>query len=221
MRVLLFLLAILGGIVGGILSQNLKLPFSKGQLTPAINVIKERQQIIPGNGKIVKSIAKVKDTVLKVSTQTASGKILEGSGLILTADGLFVTLAQLLPRGANFSFKSQEKSFNFQILKRDLQKNLALVKLESVGFPTASFKDDLNLGEEIFIVGQVGNQTRVNVGIVSSLEENFILANIFEDDIMSGSGAFDIEGKIIGLVFIEKGRVKIIPVNILRQFAGL
>ncbi len=220
MRVFLIILAFLAGLAGGILSRVIPF-YASGPIKPGPGTLEVRQVIVKDHEQLIKAISKVQDTVLQVTTQTSSGAILEGSGLILTSDGLFLTLADLVPRGSNFSFKNQDKAFNFQILKRDLQSNLALVKLESAGLPTADFNSQLKLGEEVFIVSQAGGQKRVNRGIVSAFDKDVIFTSIIDEPIMAGSAAFNLEGKIVGLAFLEKNQVKIIPASVLRQFSGL
>ena len=155
---------------------------------------------------------------------------MEGSGLILTSDGLLVTLAELVPQGSDFNFFVNEEKVSFQILKRDLEENLALIKTETPNLPTAGFADleKLKLGERVFLVGVIFENQKitspvrvVNEGIVKSFDQDFIKTNIFEKNTLKGSPLFDIEGKILGLNTIDsEGKVIAIPISKIKSFAG-
>jgi len=163
-----------------------------------------------------------------VRTEKKDSKILEGSGLIVTSDGLVVTLAEIVPQGSTFSFFVDNEQVNFQILKRDLKENLALVKIEKSNLPTVSFADleKLKLGEKVFLVGTIFDKAVpskiVNEGIVKSFDKDFIKTNIFEKNILKGSSLFDIEGKVLGLNNVDlEGKVIAIPISKIKEFSGL
>ncbi|PJA83363.1 MAG: hypothetical protein CO146_01325, partial [Candidatus Nealsonbacteria bacterium CG_4_9_14_3_um_filter_37_29] len=116
----------------------------------------------------------------------------------------------------------------FQILKRDLKENLALVKIEKSNLPTVSFADleKLKLGEKVFLVGTIFDKAVpskiVNEGIVKSFDKDFIKTNIFEKNILKGSSLFDIEGKVLGLNNVDlEGKVIAIPISKIKEFSGL
>ncbi len=227
----IFIIGIGGGIFGSqflspyffkksISSQNLFPP-----QTP-IQVI-EKKEIIQENVALKKAIEKVEKTVIAVRTETKKGKFIEGSGFILTSDGLIVTLAELVPREGKFSFFIDEEAVPYQILKRNLKENLALVKVEKENLPTISFGDleKLKLGERVFLVGKVfktkGIKTLVNEGIVKYFDRDFIETNIFEEKNLAGSVLFDIEGNVLGINIVdEKGKVTALSVSKIRSFTG-
>lgn len=173
-------------------------------------------------------IEKAEKAVIAIKTETKKGKILEGSGFILTSDGLIVTLAELVPQGGKFSFFIDGKPASYQILKRDLKENLALIKVEKENLPTVSFAklETLKLGKRVFLVGKIlkpqGIKTTVNEGIVKYFDENLIETNILEKKNMTGSVLFDIEGNVLGINIVdEEQRIISLPVSKIRAFSGL
>ena len=223
------------GIVGGIFADQILWPyfierplFHQYRLEQSPVYVTERKEVtIQENVAIINAIEKVEKVVVGVRTETKAGKILEGSGLIITSDGLMVTLAELVPQGSNFSFFIDGKKVHFQILKRDLKENLALVKIEEESLPTVSFADleKMKLGERVFLIGVIFENEKpskiVNEGIVKSFSKDIIKTNIFEENILKGSPLFDIEGNILGLNTIDKeGKVITTPISKIKEFAG-
>ncbi len=65
-------------------------------------------------------------------------------------------------------------------------------------------------------------QQKVNTGIVTTFNENVIKTNISEKKEIEGSPLFNMEGKVVGLNFIdEDGKVSAVPITLIRQFIGL
>ena len=223
------------GIFGGIFADQILWPyfverplFYQYRLEQSPVYLTERKEItIQENMALRNAIEKVEKTVIGVRTETQAKKIIEGSGLIITSDGLVVTLAELVPQGSNFSFFVEGQSANFQILKRDLKENLALVKIEKSNLPIVSFAnlEKLKLGERVFLVGVIFEKEElskiVNEGIIKSFGEDFIKTNIFENYLLKGSPLFNIEGEVLGLNTIDKeGKVIAILISKIKTFAG-
>jgi S1-C subfamily serine protease len=227
------------GIVGGIFADQILWPyfverplFHQYRLEQSPVYVTERKEItIQENVALKNAIEKVEKAVVGVRTETKSGKILEGSGLIIASDGLLVTLAELIPQGSTFSFFIDDTPYQIngggQVLKRDLEENLALIKIEEENLPTVSFAnlEKMKLGERVFLVGVIFDEGEpskmVNEGIVKSFDQDFIKTNIFEKNILEGSPLFDIEGNVLGLNTIDKeGKVIAIPISKIKEFAG-
>ena len=193
-----------------------------------VYVTERKEVIIQENTALKNAIEKVEKVVIGVKTKTKEGNILEGSGLILTSDGLIITLADLVPQGSTFNFLVEGTPVPFQILKRDLKSNLALVKLEKTNLSAAAFANfrNLKLGERVFLIGAIFEknsvQKMVNEGIVKSFNDNSIQANISENATLAGSPLFNIEGQVLGLNTIDaKGKVIAIPISKIKEFTGL
>lgn len=225
------------GIGGGIFADQILWPyfierplFQQYRLEQSPTYVTEKQETtlyVQENTAIRKSVGDVLPAVVGVKTKTTSGETLEGSGLVLTSDGFIVTLASIAPKGSEFAFFVDAKWPAFQVLKRDLSNDLALIKLEKSGLKTRGFADltKIKLAEPVFLVGfdfsTTTPQNVVNSGIITSFSGDLIQTNIFEQKTMAGSPLFDIEGKLIGLcVIAADGRVSAIPANLIRAFTG-
>lgn len=230
------------GMAGGIFADQIVWPyfierplFQQYKLEQSPTYLTEKTEntlYVQENTAIRESVQDVLPAVVGVKTKTLPGEVLSGSGLVLTSDGLIVTLANLVPKGSEFSFFVDGKWPAFQILKRDLENNLALVKVERGGLKSRGFAEmaKIKLAEPVFLVGTdfaaavastTAPQNTVNAGIITALSDDLIETNIFEKKNISGSPLFDIEGKVVGLSFMgQDGRVWAIPANIIRTFAG-
>ncbi len=219
------------GAIGGIFADQILWPyfverplFLEYRLEQRpIHIIEKKEIIIQENIALQDAIEKVERAVIGVKTETKAGKTLQGSGLILTTDGLAITLAELVPHGSVYNFFVKGERVGFQILKRDLENNLALIKLEKTGLLTTAFADlgNLRLGERVFLIGQQP-KTIVNQGIVRGFDENFIQTNIFEENQLKGSPLFNIKGRVLGINTVkQEGKVIVIPVTKIRQFTEL
>jgi len=224
------------GMVGGIFANQILWPYfverplfyQYGLEKNPTYITETKEIIIQENIALKDALEKVKKTVAGVRTQTKTGKVLEGSGLIVTSDGLMVTLAELVPQGSNFAFFIDNEPVSFQILKRDLKENLALIKISDSVLTTASFArlEKLKMGERVFLIGVTFENEipskLVNEGIVKSFDENFIQTNILESSLFAGSPLFNIEGEVLGINTIDsEGRVIAIPISKIREFIGL
>jgi S1-C subfamily serine protease len=220
------------GMIGGIFASQILVPYFfpyQYDLERGPVYLTESKQIyIQENVALSSAIEKVEKVVAGVQTQTQTGKFLEGSGIIVTSDGLMVTLAELVPYNSSYSFFVDGKQVSFQILKRDLDENLALVKISDSILNTAGFAklDKLKIGQRVFSLGiffeEKTSLKMANEGIVKYFNENFIQTNIVESSFMAGSPLFNIEGEILGINMIDSaGRVNTIPISKIRNFIGI
>ncbi|MCX6731533.1 MAG: serine protease [Candidatus Parcubacteria bacterium] len=218
------------GMAGGIFADQIIWPFFDKNPKAPVYVTEEKKitNYIQENTALSEAVGKVEKTVFGVKTKTAAGEVLEGSGLIVTSDGMLVTLADLVPQGSAFYFYLDGQWPAYQILKRDLKNNLALIKIEDGGLSTAGFADleKLKLGERVFLLGMDFStstpQKIINEGIVSFFDKDSIKTNIFDQKSISGSPLFDIEGNVVGLNVVgEDGRVSAIPVSQIKEFIGM
>ena len=219
------------GFGGGILALHL---FSFGyiekfliegrsELVP-IELVKTREITIRDNEAIVSAVERIQRAVIGVKSPRT-----EGSGVIVSSDGLVVTLASLVPAGADFSFYINGTALPYEVQKRDLVNNLALIKVEGSGLPTLEFSpaNGPKNGERVFLIGTIFDNEdniikSVNEGIVKRVEGNRIMTNIFEEKRLDGSTLFDIEGRVVGINSVAPdGRVTAVPISTIREFVGL
>jgi len=224
------------GMVGGIFADQIFWPYFierplfyqyRLEKNP-VYVTEKKEVIIQENTALTKAIEKVEKAIIGIRTKTKTGKTLEGSGLIITSDGLMVTLAELLPWGSNFSFFVDGKKTDYQILKRDLEENLALVKIGETNLSTVSFAnlEKLKLGERVFLVGVIFEKEKpskiVNEGIIKSFNKDLVTTNISEKSVLAGSSLFNIEGQVLGINTIDlEGKVITVPISKIKEFIGM
>lgn len=223
------------GIVGGIFANQILWPyfverplFYEYQLANIpISVNETKEIIIQENTALQDAVERVEKSIVGIRTKTKTGKIITGSGLVVTSDGLIITLSELIPRGGDFIFFIDGKTPNWQILKRDVENNLALVKIEEQDLVTVGFADfdKIKLGQRVFLSGVIFIKTdrleTVNEGIIKFFTRDYIRTNIFEKDTLNGSALFNINGELLGLNTIDvEGKVTAIPITIIRDFIG-
>jgi len=234
------------GTIGGIFADQILWPyfierplFHQYRLEQSPVYVTERKETtlyVQENFALREAVEKVQKVVVGVKTKTVAGEVLEGSGLVVTNDGLIVTLASLVPQGSEFYFFIDDKWPAYQILKRDLKNNLALIKVEDGKLATCGFADleKMKLGERVFLISAdfslatttekflTPPQPMVNEGIVAFFNEGLIKTNIFEKPKVAGSPLFNIEGRVVGLNFVdESNKVFAVPITVIRAFIGL
>jgi len=207
---------ILLGALGGTLAW---LFFFKNQASFVQVINKEEKIYVEENTALTNIIKNVKDSVVILKTKY-NNKEIQGFGMVLTADGLIITLAENIPQGStsNISVKGEE-NISYQVLKRDLKNNLALIKVDKNNLQTKGFFDlsKLEIGERVFILSNI-----VNEGIVKTFNEDLIKTNIIEFEIINGSPVFNIKGEVLGIGYKNvNGNIDIIPIPKIKAFAGL
>lgn len=216
-------LLILFGVLSGVISSYFV--FKNSSVNQIIN--KEEKVYIQENTALTNAIKNIKSSIVGIK----SGNKINGSGVIVTSDGLIVTLAENVPLGleSNISIDAED-NITYQVLKRDLANNLALIKVEKNNLSTRSFFDlsKIEEGMRVFILSKSFNYSAVkfffsaNEGIVKSFNEEIIKTNIVETGRVEGSPVFDIEGNILGLAYKDANNfINIIPVSKIKFFAGL
>lgn len=192
-----------------------------------IYLTEKKEIYIRENELLVDSFNKVEKSVISTKAVSKSGVVISGSGLIITNDGLIITLAQLVPQGYDFSFFVNGESRPYQVLKRDTDLNLALIKLEGSDFYSLGFKnlDRFKNGERVFLVGSLllndSFFKTVNEGIIKRFDSKYIYTNISESSGLKGSVLFDIQGDVAGINLIDKnGEVFALSSDVIKSFAG-
>lgn len=223
------------GALGGIFADQILWPYliaspffrQYGLRERPIYLTEQKEIFIQENTALTQAVEKVEKVVVGIRTQKSSGIILEGSGLIVSSDGLLVTLADLVPPGAKTTLFWEGEKPSFQVLKRDLKENLALLKMEKTNLPTTGFADfsRIKTGTRVFLIGAIFEKNNIkksaNEGIIKTFDEELIETNIVEKSALWGSPLFDLEANLLGLNEVAKdGRITAIPVSQIKNFAG-
>ena len=234
-NILKIIVVFIFGIVGGIFANQILWPyfverplFYKYKLANVPVYVNETKEItIQENVALQDCVEKIEKSIVGIKTKTKTGKVITGSGLIVTSDGLIVTLSELVPQGGDSVFFINGETPNSQILKRDVENNLALVKIEKEDLVTVGFADfdKIKLGQRAFLSGMIFTKTdrlkMVNEGIIKFFTRDYIRTNIFEKNTLRGSALFNINGELLGLNTIDsEGKVTAIPITIIRDFIG-
>ncbi len=180
-------------------------------------VINQTQQVyIQENIALENSIKNAQKSIVAIQRNG----VVAGSGLIATSDGSVITLASLVPIGSKINVLLNGEALTYQIIKRDLNNNLALLKVEKNNLPTVGFIDfnKVLLGQRVFLTGA----NFANEGIIRSFDDKVVKTNIFEKSIASGTALFNISGELVGLNYIDQtGQILTISVNTIKSFLGL
>lgn len=210
------IIVILLGILGGTIAW---LFVFKNQSAFVQLVNKEERVYIEENTALTSAIKNVKDSVVNLKTEY-NKKEIQGFGLVLTADGLIITLAENVPQGSKVNITiNGGSSISYQVLKRDLNENLALIKLDKNNLQAKGFFDlsKLEIGTRVFILSN-----SVNEGIVKTFDENLIKTNIIETEKINGAPVFDIKGEVLGIGYKDVNNlVNVIPISKIKYFSGL
>jgi len=133
------------------------------QLSKDIEIIKRNQQY---QGSLINEVKSKIPTGVKV--------ISGGSGFLIDPKGYIITNAHVLKGTSAIVVDSKGKEFNAAILRIDLKKDLAILKIEDEEFKTLKSlpysiqKQNADLGDEIFTLGYPRNDIVYGVGYLSS-----------------------------------------------------
>lgn len=220
------------GILGGMLWQLILLPylaerpetkdlwFVRNWRERKVVLYPKEETTVVENKALTEAVEKVGESLLEVR----NGGLTRGSGLILTADGLAVTLAELLPPAESPSFYTSGEEVEGRVMKRDLDKNLALVKLERDNLTTAPFGEAgvVKRGERVFLLKSGKDGVIVKGGIISKKGEDFLYSDIEGQKNLRGSVLFNVEGEVLGINKVGLDQELLtIPVLRVKTFAGL
>lgn len=228
LKILSFLII---GMIGGIFSTQIIWPyfverplFLKYNLERNPIYVTEKKEIyIQENQALQEAIKKVSDTVVKIKTFKNKSEVIEGVGIIVTSDGLILSLSKTIPQNfSTISIFTKEGNLQAKLLKKD--KDLALLKIEKDNLKTVAFSnlENISLGERVFYLGiNEEKNIVVNEGIITSFNQDRISTNMLELENLEGAPLFNIEGKLIGQIEIDKqGKVFAIHINKIKNFLG-
>ncbi len=134
-----------------------------------------------------------------------------GSGMIYSADGYIVTNHHVVDNVDEIIVKlSDKREFTAELVGSDPRSDLALIKIEAEGLPTATFGDssELKVGQWVLAIGSpFGFEHSATAGIVSAKgrslpSENyipFIQTDVAINPGNSGGPLFDLDGRVVGI----------------------
>ena len=236
----LIIILTIGGL-GGILADQFILPylatrppFSKIEFFRQINdgttIINPTEKIIiTENTALEEAIDQISPRLVAIQTYQDKKLISQGTGFIITSDGLIITANDLIPARANqYLIFRNNHSLVAQLIKRDLENNLALLKIEESNLPVVSLVnlEDLRLGQRIILIGlesvKEGTNRFVNLGIIRSISQGKLMIGLSEEKTLANGGPLiNVKGEVIGLnVVDQRGLAEVIPANKIKEFIG-
>lgn len=132
-----------------------------------------------------------------------------GSGVIWTADGMIVTNAHVA-RDTSAKVELRDgRTFDVQVVTRDTQRDLAILKIEAQDLPAAVIgnSDQIRVGELVLAAGNpLGVVGAVSVGIIHGAagsqgpgRQEWIAADIRLAPGNSGGPLVDAQGRVLGI----------------------
>ena len=226
------------GVVGAMWAQVFLMPFLSSHSSfqqwgfvrdwnNRTTVVREVREVVIRTDEAVQQVASRAESMV-VGLESRSGSlVVGGSGFVATSDGFLLTLASQVPQGYEVLvyLEKGEDPILGEVLKRDFQKNLAIVKIDKRNLQTTGFADSVELGDPVVLVAksvEAGSLvTIVNQGSIRTKDKDVVRTNIFDKITLGGSPLFNLEGNIVGLsAFEPSGRLVAIPSSILRAFSG-
>ncbi len=164
-----------------------------------------------------------------------------GSGFVVSSDGLIVTNKHVVyDEEAEYTvFTNDGKKYGAEVLARDTNRDLALIKVSADNLPTLTLgdSDSLKLGQTAIAIGNALGEFRntVSVGVISGLSRNVTatgaglsetLEGLIQTDAAinegnSGGPLLNLKGEVIGInVAMVSGAQNIgftVPINQVRK----
>ncbi len=234
--------AIIGGMIfaSAFLFVLPKLNIGSGQLNPVtINTNSGDISLVSAVAKKTSpSIVGVKLTVIAANTidtfpfaygnQQAQQQQFEGSGIVYNSDGYIVTNNHVIANAYNSNNGTMDssakievyfpsdvnKSYSATVVGRDEKTDLAILKIDGKGFPTAEFgnSDNAQVGDIAIAIGNPGGMElvgSVSMGVISGLnrtiktDDNKTMTLIQTDAAInsgnSGGALCNVKGEVIGV----------------------
>ena len=139
----------------------------------------------------------------------------QGSGVILTADGYIITNNHVIQNGDEIHVNlSNGRQYAAEIVGADAISDLALLKVNAIGLPTAELgdSDKITVGQWVLAIGNpLGYEGTLSVGVVSALNrdlplgpESAALVGAIQTDAAinqgnSGGALGTVHGQVIGI----------------------
>lgn len=229
------------GALGGVWAQAFFMPYLAFQApfeewrfvqnwSERTTVIREVKEVVIQLDDASERVASRAESMVVGIESRGAGRVVTGTGFSVYEDGFILTLASAVPQGyeTRVYLGDGEEFAVAEVLKRDFEQDLAVLKIEKRNLQTAGFASDdsVRLGAPVVMVAkslEAGKLvTIVNQGSVRTKDENVVRTNIIDKSALGGSPLLNLEGNIVGLsTFEPSGRLVAIPSSVLRAFSGL
>lgn len=167
--------------------------------------------------------------LLRASTVAVRGRCGSGagSGVIWSSDGIIVTNAHVVREWGVDVELADGRVFPAQIEARDVEGDLAKLRIAATGLPAATIRDpkDLRVGELLVAMGNPhGIQGALTLGIAHATRgSRFVTADVRLAPGKSGGPLADVQGRVVGVnSMVANGDLAIaVPSDVVQRFLGL
>lgn len=170
------------------------------------------------------SIGRLVNAAALIRSERGSSVLIRGTGFVLASDGYLVTTSTNVPRNATrFVVVRDGREKEAQVIKRDDQNNLALLKIDENNLPVVGLGDanGLKLGQMVFLLGAQVQDAKIfnplaQIGFIRTLSPQLTLN--FTELQMSGAPLATVNGEVMGLVLAGRdGDIEVITSDKIRQ----
>ncbi len=219
-------------------------PEGNGQLPQACRADKDEDLLDAYSHAVVGVVEKVGPAVVSIGVKkrgrvARSGEEGAGSGVIIAPDGFVLTNHHVVDQAEGVEVRLTDgHTFRAQIVGSDPATDLAVVRAEATGLPTAELgdSDSLRVGQLAIAIGNpLGFQSTVSTGVISALgralrsQAGRLIENVIQTDVAlnpgnSGGPLVDSRGHVIGIntamIFMAQGISFAVPVNTAKWVVG-
>jgi S1-C subfamily serine protease len=155
---------------------------------------------------------------LKNAVVTVRADVGEGSGFFVDAQGLVLTNAHVVEHSPYLAVQfDPQRKVQAQLLASDLEKDLAVLRVNLGAFPGAVItplahpvgeKAPVVEGQRVFTIGSpFGKEKTLTMGVVSKIEAHEIYSDISVNPGNSGGPLFDYQGIAVGITAARRERL--------------
>jgi len=217
-RILYFFSILIIGGLGGALFSNIfarnlsRLPgLSRLQLSgqdQTVIVNKTEQVFVEQSVVLKKAIDQNLPALVAIKSFYNNTLISGGTGFVVGADGLVLTRKEWVNSAVNkISIEREGKVFPAEVLKKDDDNGLVLLKANISNLPVVSFsnKEVYELGEFVFLLGTKYDPSGkamsfINSGILKTVGGKVLDTNIDEDfKLATGAPLINAKGEVVGI----------------------
>lgn len=180
--------------------------------------------------RVTKELAAVAAALSRSTVQVQSRRSGVGSGVIWHPNGLIITNAHVV-RGSHATIElSDGRVFDAACTSRDLQRDLAALKVSATDLSAATVGDSdaLRVGDLVLAVGNpLGMVAALTTGIIHAIDREDTSIRWVQADVRlapgnSGGPLADAQGRVIGINTVIAGGVALaVPSNAVERFLRL
>ncbi|HUZ18616.1 MAG TPA: trypsin-like peptidase domain-containing protein [Spirochaetia bacterium] len=191
---------------------------------------------------VINVVEEIGPAVVAIGIKTGDGRYGgegAGSGVVFTPDGFILTNNHVVENAKSITVTLTDgRSFSADVIGRDPDTDLAVIRVAGTTLPSAVFGDSekLRVGQLVIAIGNpLGFQNTVSTGVVSALgrslrgERGRLIENVIQTDVSlnpgnSGGPLVDSRGRVIGIntamIQHAQGLSFSVPINTGRYVVG-